>query len=39
MGGGCELLADSFEDVISELIVVDDLFATVNGYSELLEDE
>ena len=39
MGGGCELLADSFEDVISELIVVDDLFATVNGYLELLEDE
>ena len=39
MGGGCELLADSFEDVISELIVVDDLFATVNGYLELLEGE
>lgn len=39
MGGGSELLADTFEDYISDLIVIDDLFATANGYLELLEEE
>lgn len=39
MGGGSELLADTFEDYISDLIVIDNLFATANGYLELLEDE
>lgn len=39
MGGGSELLSDVFADTISDLIVVDDLFATATGYLELLEDE
>ena len=38
IGGGSELLADTFEDYISDLIVVDDLFATAHGYLELLEE-
>lgn len=37
LGGGCELLADTFEDYISDLIVVDDLFANAKGYYTLLE--
>lgn len=39
VGGGSELLEDAFDDTISDVIVVNDLFSNVKGYLELLEDE
>lgn len=39
IGGGSELLAETFKDSIADLVVIDDLFANAKGYLELLEGE
>ena len=38
LGGGSELLADTFEDYISDLIVIDDLFVNAKGYYDMLRE-